>query len=75
MPTAVMAALRRVLRPLVRLMIRHGITLPAMVELLKQVLVDVAIRDFPVEGKAYHRQPHQRAHRCTPQGREAAARR
>ncbi len=51
MPTAVMAALRRVLRPLVRLMIRHGITLPAMVELLKQVLVDVAIRDFPVEGK------------------------
>lgn len=51
MPKLVMAALRRVLRPLVRLMIRHGITLPAMVELLKQVLVDVAIRDFPVEGK------------------------
>ncbi|RMG34116.1 MAG: hypothetical protein D6720_10125 [Gammaproteobacteria bacterium] len=46
-----MGTVRRVLRPLARLMIRHGITLPAIVELLKQVMVDVAIHDFPVEGK------------------------
>ena len=51
LPKAVIAAMRHVLRPLVRLLIRQGITLPAMVELLKQVLVDVAIKDFPVEGK------------------------
>jgi hypothetical protein len=51
MPKAVMSALRQVLRPVARLLIRHGITLPAVVELLKQVLVDVAITDFPVEGK------------------------
>lgn len=51
MPKAVIAALRQVLRPVARLLIRHGITLPAVVELLKQVLVDVAITDFPVEGK------------------------
>lgn len=43
--------MRRVLRPLVRLMIGHGITLPSMVELLKQVLVDVVDSDLPVEGK------------------------
>ena len=51
LPTSVVAALRRVLRPLVRLMIRHGITLPTIVELLKQVLVDVVEKDLPVEGK------------------------
>ena len=51
LPTVVVAAVRHVLRPLVRLMIWHGITLPAIVELLKQVLVDVAEKDLPVEGK------------------------
>ncbi len=51
LPKVVMGAVRRLLRPLARLMIRHGITLPAIVELLKQVMVDVAIHDFPVEGK------------------------
>jgi len=51
LPTVVMGAVRRLLRPLVRLMIRHGITLPSIVELLKQVMVEVAIQDFPVEGK------------------------
>ncbi len=51
LPTVVMGAVRRLLRPLARLMIRHGITLPSVVELLKQVMVEVAIQDFPVEGK------------------------
>jgi len=51
LPTAVVAALRHILRPLVRLMIRHGVTLPSIVELLKQVLVDVVDKDLPVEGK------------------------
>ncbi len=51
LPKRVMGAVRRLLRPLARLMIRHGITLPAIVELFKQVMVDVAIHDFPVEGK------------------------
>lgn len=50
-PEAVVAAVRQILRPLVRLMIRHGVTLPAMVELLKQVLVDTVDKDLPVAGK------------------------
>ena len=71
LPTVVMGAVRRLLRPLVRLMIRHGITLPSIVELLKQVMVEVAIEDFPVVRQAHHRQPGQRAYRGSPQGCQA----
>ncbi|MEM7249894.1 MAG: DUF6502 family protein [Pseudomonadota bacterium] len=41
-----MPAIRRLLVPLVRLMLRFGITLPATVELLKSVYVEVADREF-----------------------------
>lgn len=50
-PEALIAALRRVLRPLVRLMISKGITLPTITTLLKETYVSVAEADFPVEGK------------------------
>lgn len=42
-------ALARVLRPLVRLALSHGITYPALAEMLKALFIDVARRDFPLE--------------------------
>lgn len=43
--------LRRVLAPVARLMLAKGITLPAAVELLKRIFVEVAERDLDVDGK------------------------
>lgn len=43
--------LARVLRPLVRLLIRAGVTFPALIELLRELYVNVAEHDFALEGK------------------------
>ena len=43
--------LRQALRPLVRLMLANGIAYPQLVELLKGLYVELAVRDFPVSGK------------------------
>lgn len=43
----VLATAHHLLRPLVRLLLSHGVTLPNLVELLKRVLVDVAEHDLP----------------------------
>lgn len=43
--------MRRVLRPLVRLLIARSLTFPWAANLLRSVYVDVAMREFPVEGK------------------------
>lgn len=48
---ALRAALARLLRPAIRLAIRHGLMYPAFAELLKEVYVDVAARDFALTGK------------------------
>lgn len=45
------APLGRVLRPLVRLMIRSGVTFPALVDLLRELYVNVAEYDFALPGK------------------------
>lgn len=50
--SAIARALRRVLRPLVRLMLARNITYPFVAELLKGVMVEVAERDFAIAGKA-----------------------
>jgi hypothetical protein len=50
-PAALVRALRRALRPLVHLMVARGITLGYVVELLKSVLVEVADREFRIDGK------------------------
>ncbi|HOT83606.1 MAG TPA: DUF6502 family protein [Candidatus Defluviicoccus seviourii] len=44
--------MRRVLAPVVRLMLAKGVTLPMAIELLKRVFVDVARTDFQLDGKA-----------------------
>src|SRR5262245_97308 len=50
-PPALVGAVRRLLRPLVRLLIGKGVGLPLLTSLLKEVYVAVAEQDFPVGGK------------------------
>src|SRR4051812_24093206 len=45
------APLARLLRPLVRLCIRGGLTFPALAQLLRELFVNVAEHDFALEGK------------------------
>jgi hypothetical protein len=45
------APLARLLRPLVRLCIRAGMTFPALAQLLRELYVNVAEHDFALEGK------------------------
>lgn len=49
---AALAALRQILRPLVRFLLDHRITLPLLTPLLKELYVDVAERELPIEGRA-----------------------
>ena len=48
---ALLRALRIVMLPLVRVMIARGVTLPAVVEMLKSLLVEVADREFGIGAK------------------------
>jgi Family of unknown function (DUF6502) len=50
-PSALVAALRRILRPLARLLTTQGITFPMLAELLKQIYVDEAVRHFGLDGE------------------------
>ena len=45
-------AVRHLLRPLVRLLVANQLTYPVLSELLKRVYVEVAERDFAIEGRA-----------------------
>ncbi len=45
------AAVVRVLRPLVRLLIAKGVGLPSLIEMLKEIYIDIAVSEFPVNGK------------------------
>ncbi len=49
---ALVVALRRVLRPIIRLMLSKGITYPFLLELLKELFVEIADKDFKIEGKS-----------------------
>ena len=44
-------AIRRVLRPLVRLLLSQGLTYPWLSDLLKEIYVEVADRDFQLDAK------------------------
>ncbi|MFG0400242.1 DUF6502 family protein [Pseudomonas sp. zjy_11] len=52
LPPSMLSALRRVMRPLVRLMLRKGVTYTMFTDLLKQVFVDVAHREFRLNDTA-----------------------
>jgi hypothetical protein len=47
----VISALRRILRPLVRLLLTHGVTYPLITDIVKETYVDVARREFRLSGK------------------------
>ncbi|TAK98408.1 MAG: hypothetical protein EPO08_19080 [Rhodospirillaceae bacterium] len=47
-----LAAVKRLLRPLVRLLVSRGVGLAAMTELLKEVYVGVAMQEFPADKKS-----------------------
>lgn len=47
----VVQAIVRILRPLVRLLLRYGVSAGAFEELVRRVYVEVAEKDFQVEGK------------------------
>jgi Family of unknown function (DUF6502) len=48
---ALVRALRKLLRPLVKLMLSHGITYPYLSDLLKGLFVEVAEQDFRLDAK------------------------
>ncbi|CAI8846047.1 Pro-kuma_activ domain-containing protein [Pseudomonas sp. IT-196MI5] len=52
LPTSLLKALRHVMRPLVRLMLRQGVTYLVFADLLKEVFVEVADREFRLGDKA-----------------------
>lgn len=49
--SALNRAVLRVLHALTRVLVRHGLPLPAFVELAKRAYVDVALRDFAIPGR------------------------
>jgi uncharacterized protein DUF6502 len=51
LPPALMRALRQLLRPLVRFLLAQGVTYPLVIELLKDLYVDVASQDFRLDDK------------------------
>lgn len=50
-PKALLIALRRLLRPLVKMLISFQVTFPVLAEMLKSIYVEVAEKDFPLPGK------------------------
>jgi uncharacterized protein DUF6502 len=48
---SLVAALRHLLHPLVRLLVARGFTYPMLADLLKQIYVDTADRDFRLDGE------------------------
>ncbi|MBN2864589.1 MAG: hypothetical protein JXK16_01135 [Thiotrichales bacterium] len=49
--TALFKAIKRILRPMVSLMLRQGITYTAFIDLLKDTYVEVADQEFVIDGK------------------------
>ena len=50
-PPALAQAIRRLLRPLLRVLIAHGFTFPVLSQLLKELYVEVAEAEFPLPGR------------------------
>jgi len=49
--TALFKAIKRILRPMVSIMLRQGITYTAFIDLLKDTYVEVADQEFVIDGK------------------------
>jgi len=51
-PQALLKAARRLLRPLVRLMMRSGITFPIVADLMRSLFVEVASQELLTDARA-----------------------
>lgn len=51
-PASLLKAVRRLLRPLVRLMMRSGLTFPALADALRRLYVEIAINDVLTDAKS-----------------------
>jgi len=47
--SALLSAFRKLLRPLVRILIRHGVSFPEFSDIAKVVYVEAALHDFPLD--------------------------
>lgn len=52
LPTPLVVALRRILRPLIRLLLSHGIRFQTFCDLAKATYIQVAEEEFPLDSKA-----------------------
>ena len=50
-PTALLRAVRKLLRPLISLLVARGITYPTLIQVLKSLYVEVADKDFALDNK------------------------
>lgn len=50
-PASLFSALRRILTPIVRILLARGISFPMLAQILKSVYVDVAEREFSITGQ------------------------
>lgn len=51
-PVSLLKAARRLLRPLVRLMMNNGLTFPILADALRELFVDVAVNDILIDPKS-----------------------
>lgn len=51
-PGLILAAIRHILRPMVRLLLAHGITYPVFCDMLKSIYIKVAVEEFALKDKA-----------------------
>lgn len=50
-PEALLSALKKLLRPLIKLLLVNGVTYPFLINVLKTIYVDVARKEFQLNGK------------------------
>jgi hypothetical protein len=50
---SLLAAFRQLLRPLIRILLRHGVSYGEYAETVKTVFVEVAGKDFRIPGQAF----------------------
>jgi hypothetical protein len=51
-PTVLLRSIRRVMRPVVRLLMQSGVTFPVLADLLRALFVDVAVTDLLIDRRA-----------------------
>jgi len=50
-PSRLLAVVRKAMRPIVRLLLKYQVTYPVLMPVIKQLYVEIADQEFPIEGK------------------------